>query len=169
MLEFHRSSIFLYNVYMPKEKTLQELQKLVSRYAASILYIPIGTEVDYNDSLFPLRLPTNNLFIPKEKNSNPFEWAADCAVRFKDSEVCILVPGTRFDAYGTRYGRGGGWYDRFLSRTPRAWLRIGVIEKTKMSPSKIFRQQWDEPVDWVMVHDDFSWSAYETKTRVCSQ
>lgn len=41
----------------------------------------------------------------------------------------ILVPGIAFDGKGRRLGRGGGYYDRFLSRVPARIPRIGLCFK----------------------------------------
>ena len=146
---------------MKKESALEELQKLVAQSVVSILYIPNKNEIDYNIPSFPLQIHTNNLIIPKDKNSDPFEWAINSINKFKNSKVCVLIPGTKFDSYGTRHGRGAGWYDRFLSKIPQNWLRIGIIDKLKMSQEKLVRREWDEPVDWVMVQDNNSWEAYK--------
>jgi 5-formyltetrahydrofolate cyclo-ligase len=164
MLEFHRSSIFLYTYRMEKELALQELQRLVSQRTASILYKPTKTEVDYNNPSFPLEVHANNLLIPNTRDSDPFEWVINCITKFKNAKVCILIPGTEFDLYGTRHGKGAGWYDRFLSKTS-AWLRIGIIDKSKISHSKMLRQKWDEPVDWVITYDGSSWRAHKARVE----
>lgn len=64
-----------------------------------------------------------------------------------DARVYVLVPGRRFDRFGTRHGRGGGWYDRFLSHLPRSWMRIGATTPELLSDEPLVRQPWDEPMD----------------------
>jgi 5-formyltetrahydrofolate cyclo-ligase len=38
----------------------------------------------------------------------------------------ILLPGVGFDLYGNRLGRGGGYYDRYLSKLKRETILVGV-------------------------------------------
>lgn len=144
---------------MEETSIFKKLQKIVSQCAGSVLYIPTKSEVDYNDPSFPLEINKGNLLtLPKDKNSDPFEWADNCIAKFKNDPVCVLIPGTRFDAYGTRHGKGAGWYDRFLSKIPSNWLRLGIIDGAKFSNSKLIRQEWDEPVSWVIIQNGLSWS-----------
>src|SRR3990167_3019049 len=112
---------------MGKESALQELQKLVSQCTASILYKPTKTEVYYNDFSFPLKIPADNLFIPKDKDSDPFEWATNCITKFKNKKVCIFIPGTLFDIYCTRYGKCAGWDYRFLAYLTSRWPKSSTL------------------------------------------
>ncbi len=59
----------------------------------------------------------------------------------------VLVPGTKFDKYGHRKGRGKGYYDRFLSQIPQTlkiWLTYNI------SPS-FNTNSWDVDMDKVVV------------------
>jgi 5,10-methenyltetrahydrofolate synthetase len=89
--------------------------------------------------------------IPIDKTQDPFE----VAKTYKEdvpaqARVYILVPGRQFDRFGTRIGRGDGWYDRFLSAVPREWLRIGVAIHGSVSETPLKREAWDQQMDWVV-------------------
>ncbi len=65
--------------------------------------------------------------------------------------VVILIPGRLFDITGTRHGRGGGWYDRFLAAVPREWFRVGFCYESQFSAAPLLREAWDQPMDAVCV------------------
>jgi 5-formyltetrahydrofolate cyclo-ligase len=63
----------------------------------------------------------------------------------------VLVPGLLFDVEGGRLGRGGGYYDRFLSRIrqlPRVSV-VGLCYDEQLVES-LPRDPWDERVDAVV-------------------
>lgn len=70
------------------------------------------------------------------------------AVDLADLDL-IVVPGLGFDAAGGRLGRGGGFYDRFLSRPGvRAWkVAVGLDEQVVVPPLAIPREAWDVGMD----------------------
>src|SRR3989344_4869149 len=129
---------------------LQKFKLAILKCDSVILYKPLFDEIDYNDPSFPLKLFSNNLVLPDDKNSDPFKWATICKSKYKNANPYILIPGTKFDIYGTRHGKGGGWYDRFLSKIPKKWFRIGIIHSSKLSTYPILQNEWDQSVDWLI-------------------
>ena len=69
------------------------------------------------------------ILVPSNKETDPFELAHNIIKEYPEKQGMIFVPGQKFDAYGTRHGRGGGWYDRFLSKVPSSWIRVGVADR----------------------------------------
>lgn len=130
-----------------------KLKEILSAYKATVIFEPLSSEVDYSDSPLPVHIFKKTFKLPSDKNSDPFVFAAECIEKFKEEKVCVLVPGQAFDIYGTRHGRGLGWYDRFLSRTPKNWLRIGVTDSSKFSKEKLDKKPWDEQMNWILVKD----------------
>lgn len=66
----------------------------------------------------------------------------------------VVVPGLAFDAHGHRLGRGGGYYDRFLSKLRRSATSIGLAFEAQM-------------IDQVPInHDDVSVNIVVTDRRV---
>ena len=47
----------------------------------------------------------------------------------------VVVPGLAFDTQGRRLGRGGGFYDRFLSKLPRRTRQLGICFDEQIVPS----------------------------------
>lgn len=139
------------------------LAQALEACTAYIAYEPRADEPDWREAPLPLRPAT---LTPNNPQSDPFAFADTATTAYGNTSLCILIPGTAFDASGTRHGRGGGWYDRFLSRTPRAWLRIGVCDQGAFTPTPLVRNEWDEPMDWILVRESTSsWSVHETHAR----
>lgn len=155
---------FFYTFSM-EDKHQDKLTLLLARCSAAIGYAPLGDEVEYaSDPLFQ-NVGSEQIFLPKNNVDGPCQWAQWCNERYGNGVVCVFVPGVQFDARGTRKGRGGGWYDRFLSKIHPEWIRIGIIGVDGFSRTALKRQEWDEPVDWVAVRSVSSWKFYETHAR----
>jgi 5-formyltetrahydrofolate cyclo-ligase len=106
-----------------------------------------------------------HVVLPASASDDPFVYATDLVASYPNSRVVIFVPGRQFDLTGTRHGRGGGWYDRFLSRVPHEWIRIGVARQSDVSIAPLVHEPWDEPMDWLLIETDGAWTAYETHAR----
>jgi 5-formyltetrahydrofolate cyclo-ligase len=71
---------------------------------------------------------------------------------YRGSIDLILVPGVLFDRHRRRIGRGGGYYDRFLSRQRRA-LKIGVCYSFQLYKHSLPSTWSDRRVDRIVTPD----------------
>lgn len=145
----------------------KKINEILRKCDASIGYTPLPDEKKYTDAPLIKKIFKDMIFLPNNINSDINYWVDKCRnhCNIRGKNICILIPGRQFDIYGTRYGRGGGWYDRFLEKVPKNWIRIGITDKSNLSELALRREVWDEPLDWIMVNDNSSWQIYETNAR----
>ncbi len=65
------------------------------------------------------------------------------------SRVLLIVPGLAFDRRGSRLGRGGGFYDRFLTAHRQDLHSAGLCYEQQLLP-KLPVEAHDSPVDLVV-------------------
>ena len=132
-------------------------------------YNPLKDEVDYESTILGTGLqgvkPKKHFTVSNKKCHDPFLMAALFSEKFDKKDVTVFIPGKKFDAHGTRHGHGNGWYDRFLSKIPTHWHRVGVAHASQFYNSKLARQTWDQPVDWVIVCGGSSCILHKTFAR----
>lgn len=141
----------------------QELEKKLRQHNSSIRYSPMKHEIRYDISSF-FTQTSDDIILPNNKTIDPFVWADHCKSILISKKPYLLIPGKQFDIYGNRIGRGAGWYDRFLSKIPRKWLRIGVTDISSFSRTPIKQNLWDEKVDWIVVNKKGQvWQTYKAQ------
>lgn len=71
------------------------------------------------------------------------------SIRFIDPEEIdlIIVPGLAFDRSGFRVGYGGGYYDRFLSKYPRA-IKVAIGFDLQVI-NEVPKEHFDIAVDYI--------------------
>jgi 5-formyltetrahydrofolate cyclo-ligase len=65
----------------------------------------------------------------------------------------VVVPGLAFDLLGHRVGYGGGFYDRFLKRTRRSVLTVGVCFGSQVMDEVPYGGA-DLPVSFLVTEDE---------------
>lgn len=96
----------------------EELAQIIGQSNTVIGYVPLPSEPEWEDC--PILTPKGHvLTIPQDMTVDPFE-SAKALKTAVTGPVAMIIPGTSFDPYGGRKGRGGGWYDRLLSVLPRS-------------------------------------------------
>ncbi len=132
-----------------------KLEEILAEYHHGIAYKPQADEPD-PFALLPLVREKIAYMILPDAQRDPIQEAGIVMGIFGSEEAAgqktfILIPGQKFDASGTRHGHGGGWYDHFLDRVPRSWLRIGLSMPAQFSEEPLVRQPWDEEMDYVCI------------------
>ncbi|MBQ3481001.1 MAG: 5-formyltetrahydrofolate cyclo-ligase [Oscillospiraceae bacterium] len=121
------------------------------RTAKTVLgYVPVGSECDLGALYEALRERGVTLAFPVTGERGAMEAFVPCGAlipgRFAIPEPdparsrclapeeldAVLVPCAAFDAEGNRLGRGGGFYDRFLLRCPRAAAILTAFEAQRL-------------------------------------
>ena len=133
-------------------------------YDLFIGYTPIGDEPDFSSFLKTEGITTEVVRLPVTREGDPVAAASMLAAAHPHKKICILVPGQEFDSRGTRHGRGGGWYDRFLASVPRGWFRVGVLPSARLSKTDLAREIWDEPMDMLLIEYGDGWKVLKMET-----
>jgi 5-formyltetrahydrofolate cyclo-ligase len=81
---------------------------------------------------------------------------------------CIFVPGMAFDQTGLRLGRGGGYYDHFLSQVPGEIARFGLMFAQQQA-AQLPREPHDQALPAIVTEDGvLSFAASPSTTAVRS-
>ncbi len=127
-----------------------------------IAYEPMRGEPDWRAAPFFKGAALHML--GQDASVEPFRTAENYKKICVGQSVAILIPGTRFDMRGTRHGRGGGWFDRFLSAVPREWVRVGVLFDHQLSATPLIKASHDEVMDWLLICASHQWSLKSVAT-----
>ena len=132
---------------------------------ALIAYEALPGEPDVTGYLESRNIGKPVTLVPQDRFSDPLMMAKTFSEKHKEEQVVLFIPGSAFDHVGTRYGRGGGWYDRFLSAVPASWIRVGVTVRDRVHAMLLDRKDWDEPVDYLLIKDNGDWEIEKVGNR----
>lgn len=127
---------------------LARLEPTVRRVAA---YRPLRTEPGSDELIDELTARGIQVLVPVLRDDRDLDWAsADAPAQCLGLEAVatvdlVLVPALAVDARGTRLGRGGGSYDRALTRVGRVPV-AALVYDGELLPT-VPADPWDRPVD----------------------
>ena len=117
-------------------RTLYEVEEWKSAGAVNI-YKNIGNEVSTKDIIIDASV-TKVVYHPAEKPE------------YNSSDVdLVIVPGVVFDVKMARYGRGLGYYDRFLSKLSGVKV-IALAYDFQVSKRELKLDDWDIKMDYII-------------------
>ena len=117
-------------------KTLYDLHEWKSAGAINI-YENIGNEVSTKDIIVEASV-TKVVYHPTEKPE------------YNSSDIdLVIVPGVVFDVKMARYGRGLGYYDRFLSKLSDVKV-IALAYDFQVSKKELKLDDWDIKMDYII-------------------
>lgn len=101
----------------------------------------------------PITLPDNDLDWCDAKDDRRMPLGPDVV----SAAALVLAPGLAADTTGTRLGRGGGSYDRALTRRGAGSRVLVVLHPGEVSTQALPRDEHDLPVDGVLTADGITW------------
>ena len=119
-------------------RTLYELHEWKSAGAVNI-YESMGNEVSTKDIIREATHVSNKVIYHPAKKPE-----------YNSSEIdLVIVPGVVFDVKMARYGRGLGYYDRFLSRLSDVKV-IALAYDFQVSKKELKLDEWDIKTDHII-------------------
>ena len=119
-------------------RTLYELHEWKSAGAVNI-YKSMGNEVSTKDIIGEATHVSNKVIYHPAKKPE-----------YNSSEIdLVIVPGVVFDVKMARYGRGLGYYDRFLSRLSDVKV-IALAYDFQVSKKELKLDEWDIKMDYII-------------------
>ena len=119
-------------------RTLYELHEWKSAGAVNI-YESMGNEVSTKDIIREATHVSNKVIYHPAKKPE-----------YNSSEIdLVIVPGVVFDVKMARYGRGLGYYDRFLSRLSDVKV-IALAYDFQVSKKELKLDEWDIKMDYII-------------------
>ena len=119
-------------------RTLYELHEWKSAGAVNI-YESMGNEVSTKDIIREATHVSNKVIYHPAKKPE-----------YNSSEIdLVIVPGVVFDVKMARYGRGLGYYDRFLSKLSGVKV-IALAYDFQVSKRELKLDDWDIKMDYII-------------------
>ena len=136
-------------------------------------YVSMGSEIETRPLLAALLRESYRVLVPRLGAGMDVGWGelrdmdmttlVDCGERRPQEPAgdvlppetlqrarMIILPALMVDERGTRLGRGGGWYDRALTRRAAGIPVIAVCWPWEISPAPLPHETHDLPVDGVL-------------------